>query len=209
MLHLGVTWAISITVIIPLVVTVDPLNPFVGVVSIAVFFNITAVAMLVLALQATYVEFKIEAVLQRAYKVSEDKRGQKVILKLREIQTQMRVTGYAQFVIYGIFGCFPYLWNKHDYMLPFAWAAVSLTIGKVIVSLVQEEKTIALSSTKSGGTQEEVLQPATDHLTDHPPLEKVQKQNSTVFSSVVVEVDENAEALLSLSSNWGKGKVTN
>jgi hypothetical protein len=104
MLHLFVTSAISITTIIPLVVPEGPLNPKVGMISIAIFFNVTSVAMLFFGIQGAYIGAKVEAILGRSYELNKESRTKRIMDKISINQKQIRTTGIVQFFIYGIFG---------------------------------------------------------------------------------------------------------
>ena len=102
--HLSITSLISIATIIPLVMPQDPLNPVVGTVSIAVFFNVTALAMLFLGVQGAYINGKVQAILELAYALNHESKTKRVMENIAVNQKQIRNTGIIQFIIYGIFG---------------------------------------------------------------------------------------------------------
>lgn len=103
MLHLFVTSAISIAAIMPLAIESSPTSR-VGMISIAIFFNVTAVAMLFLGIQGAYIGSKVQHILGRSYELTKEARTKRIMDKIAVNQRQIRATGIIQFLIYGIFG---------------------------------------------------------------------------------------------------------
>lgn len=206
MLHLFLTSAISITAIMPLAMPDSATN--VGMISIAIFFNVTAVAMLFLGIQGAYIGLKVRQILGRSYELTKEPRTKRIMDRIAINQRQIKSTGIIQFLIYGIFGWFPYLWNKHDYMLPFAWCFVALTVRQVVNSLIQEEdqtSTHATENKSAGQNSSPGPLPDNSHKIKRPA-----PQESTVVGTIdaasVYEVDENAPSLLATADKWDKTK---
>lgn len=137
----------SIAVIIPMVIADDPFFPVVGMVSAAVFFLTSSLAMLFFGVQCAYISRKVSHILEESYIISKDPKTKAVKDKIMNFEKTSSNQGFLQFVLYGLFGAFPYLWNKHDYMLPFAWFAATLTVMRCSNTLVHEEA----DKSQSGG----------------------------------------------------------
>jgi len=150
--HMILSMSLSISTIVPIVVPQTIFQPTVGLVSVAIFFNVTAVVMLFFGMQAWYINRKISHVLSESFAVSKDSRTMKIKEKIGTLQKGNSRQGFLQFTIYGFFGCFPYLWNKHDYMLPFTWLAVDITINQFINAITDNENAMSGSTTKNASS---------------------------------------------------------
>jgi len=139
-LHMMISILASITVIMPLVLSQNPFDPTVGMTSVVVFFQMCALGFVFWGFQAKYVSIKVQSILEESFSVSKDSRTLKIRDKIVSSQEKHVKQAVLQFTVYCLFGSFPYLWNKHDYLLPFAWAAADFSINAFIQSLVHEEK---------------------------------------------------------------------
>jgi hypothetical protein len=103
-ISLSIAFLLGIPSIIPMVVPQDPLNPMVGIVSMAVLLVGASLSMLFLVCQAIYIERKVQATLGLSYELSKEPRTKAIMDKMRSNQQQIMFNGSIQFLIYGLFG---------------------------------------------------------------------------------------------------------
>jgi len=146
LVHMIVFMSSSILTIIPMVIKQDPFRPIVGVVSFVLFCAIASLTMLALAVQAFFVEKRVQKILVGSFALSKDARTAKVMSKIALNQRDVIKGGLTQAFIYGAFTVFPYLWNKHDYLVPFSWIFATVQIKRVMDSLIQEDGNVNQST---------------------------------------------------------------
>jgi len=138
LVHMVVFSSSSILTIIPMVVSEDPFRPIVGTVSFVIFCCMASLTMGALAVQGYFVEKRVQKILTSSFAISKDARTAKVMTKIALNQRDVVKGGLAQAFIYGLFAAFPYLWNKHDYLVPVTWILANFQIKRCLDSLIQE-----------------------------------------------------------------------
>lgn len=209
-LSIGYTSTITLVTVvpfIPLIATVDEFDPILGMAPVAVFLNVCALAMAYFACISQYVRSHIlhsdmfvalNSTQQSTH--SEQQRAQmQLLLKFANLMASSRNVALSQAVLYGLFGCIPYLWNKHDYLLPFTWVPVVLVALNIIVSLQTDE-------------DERSRQLRVEELAQKAAHREAQEQVlSTVVQSLdcesVVNVDVDSPALLATNARWKSLKL--
>lgn len=87
-----------------MVITDDPFFPVVGMVSVAVFFLFTSLAMLFFGVQCAYISRKVSHILEESYMISKDPRTKTIKDKIMNFEKASSNQGFLQFVVYGMFG---------------------------------------------------------------------------------------------------------
>jgi hypothetical protein len=138
-IHLFLIESVSILVIVPMVIKQDPFVPVVGMTSFAIFANFIAVAFVSLAIQARYIGHRVQAALISSYALTRDEKTRKIMSKIHTHQRNIIKGTIAQTLIFTLYGAFPFMWNKHDYLMPISILASALQMKVGLDSLVQED----------------------------------------------------------------------
>lgn len=149
-LHFVVMTLLSVCLIVPAAVGENPFNPIVGMWSVAVFLLLTSVGMLLIGVHATFVKKQVVDILERSFAITHDIKTRKLCDRFTKFQSHNVRTAYLQFVIYGFYGAFPFMWNKHEWLVPIAWVPVVYTIKQCLDSLIENADDFNASSTVAG-----------------------------------------------------------
>ncbi|KAH9249566.1 hypothetical protein BASA81_012739 [Batrachochytrium salamandrivorans] len=131
--------AVSVCIVIPHVVPFDQFDPYLA--NVAIFFGACSLCFLFVVGQTVYIRRKVIKILDRVQHIGGgDSKSQRLRDKIIKFQLLSRNTAALQFLIYGVFCVFPYMWNKHDWLMPFSWLAVLRTMMEGLHSLVDTEQ---------------------------------------------------------------------
>jgi hypothetical protein len=124
----------------PVVAAVDPFNPVPGIVALLFYGALFSLAMLGSALQAWYIERKVNQILSASHELAKNEKTLRIREKLAGVQKSVRFAMYFQALIYIFLIAFPFMWKLHDYFLPVSWQAIGPILVRVVNSLMDEEK---------------------------------------------------------------------
>lgn len=144
--------SLSILPVIPMVVPQSMFDPQVGIISVAIWFFLIAFCFVFWPIQARYIEHKVQSVLASSYAISKDDRTKRIMEKIALNQHDVIRGAMLQIFVYTFFAVFPFMWNKHDYLVPISFISGTLQIRRALSSLVQEESDKTGSSTKGASS---------------------------------------------------------
>ncbi|KAH9246207.1 hypothetical protein BASA81_016241 [Batrachochytrium salamandrivorans] len=165
-LHFVCMQLLSVCIVLPMVLPQSIFNPVVGMANVSVFLLCTSVGMLLIALHASYVKSQVLSILAKSFAITHDVRTRKLSDRFTKFQTHNMRTAYSQFGIYGVFGAFPYMWNKHEWLVPVAWIAVVVTFKQALDSLIENmddqpgSSTIPATDKKTSALVSDLARPA-------------------------------------------------
>jgi len=100
---MAISMLLGVLVVIPLIVPQDDFNPRVGIISAVMLYAGGSLSMGMLAIQAFYIERKVQAILVKSFELSKEQRTKRIMEKMAANQRQVIVTGGMNFIIYGLF----------------------------------------------------------------------------------------------------------
>lgn len=108
--------------------------------TIVAYFLGQALVLFCLALQAQLLKRKITHILDESHKTNANEKTLEIKDRLNSVQHSAERATLVQFMVYLCFGIIPFMWNKHDYLLPITWLTLPL-IGRRATNAVSEGKT--------------------------------------------------------------------
>lgn len=135
-----ITWSMTIgMVLIPFiclpVMATQGRNLYISSICVAIFFAGQSIILLFYVFNAFKTKTKIGNILQKSYEVSHDTKTLDIKHNLENIQKEVMRQAFIQGCLYGAFAIVPYMWNKHDYILPLSHITIPIVCLRTITAV--------------------------------------------------------------------------